>query len=274
MANFFPFARYISVVGVNSSLMVFVGLFLPRSTTLLEISDSLASPAQTSRDRPQHSFLEPLTRSPVSTLTYISLGVIVLQAWWSGWVRYWWIDYSLRGTRDDKKMQKRDLERKKLGQLGRAWLFSLAASAVLHAILVILGAPLTSHVPQTYLLALILAVLTVFPPAYTIGIPSFSSNTESLLVRLTWTRLFAEFQVRSPIERAIVYPAVGTLLGSWLGAIPIALDWDRPWQSWPLTPTYGALIGYIISSMAALTVSGIEALAQEHLHSLRDNQQS
>lgn len=38
---------------------------------------------------------------------------------------------------------------------------------------------------------------------------------------------------RSPnnvVERILVYQAIGTLFGSWVGIIPIALDWDRPWQ--------------------------------------------
>ena len=28
----------------------------------------------------------------------------------------------------------------------------------------------------------------------------------------------------------MVYSAVGAVLGSWTGAFPIALDWERPWQ--------------------------------------------
>lgn len=32
------------------------------------------------------------------------------------------------------------------------------------------------------------------------------------------------------VERALVYPWVGAVLGSWISIIPIALDWDRPWQ--------------------------------------------
>ena len=35
---------------------------------------------------------------------------------------------------------------------------------------------------------------------------------------------------RTPVERALVYPAVGAVMGSWAGAIPIGLDWERPWQ--------------------------------------------
>ncbi|KIK68401.1 hypothetical protein GYMLUDRAFT_35812 [Collybiopsis luxurians FD-317 M1] len=269
---FFPFARYTSLVGVNSSLMVFVGLFFPRSTTLLN-SDTY--PAQrTSRDRPQHPFLDPLTASPVSTLAYICFGIMILQAWWGGWVRHWWIDQNLKGTKEDKKMQRRDLDGRKFAQYLKAWIFVLGTSIVLYAVLVFLGAPFLSCAPQTYLLALLLAILTIVPPAYTFGPISVSSETESLLIRLSWTRLFAEFQIRGPVERAMVYPAVGTIIGSWLGVIPIALDWDRPWQVWPLTPAYGALIGYITASMAALTVSGIKALADEHIRALNNNRQS
>ncbi|KAJ3995388.1 GPI biosynthesis protein family Pig-F-domain-containing protein [Lentinula boryana] len=272
--DFFPFARYTSVVGVNSSLMVFVGLFLPRGTVLFDAAQSGATKQVTSRDRPQHPFLEPITANPVSTIAYICLGVIVLQAWWSAWLRTWYIDYTLKGTRDNKKMQKQTLDGRKLAQFGKAWIFAAGSSLLIHAIVVLLGAPLLSHVPQTYLLSLIVAVLTVVPPAYTFGIPSLSSDAESLLTRLKWIRMFAEFRIYNPIERAMVYPAVGAVLGSWLGTIPIALDWDRPWQAWPLTPVYGALAGYIIASLAALTVSGINALAEEHLRSLRDSKQN
>ena len=36
---------------------------------------------------------------------------------------------------------------------------------------------------------------------------------------------------KNAYERAVVYPSVGSIVGAWLGAIPIALDWDRPWQA-------------------------------------------
>ena len=45
---------------------------------------------------------------------------------------------------------------------------------------------------RTYLLSLLLALLTVYPPAYTLGVPSLGSDSPSLVRRLTWVRLFAE----------------------------------------------------------------------------------
>lgn len=83
----------------------------------------------------------------------------------------------------------------------------------------------------------------------------------------------------------MVYPAIGTAVGCWLGVCPSALDWDRPWQvrvfrraeimlftrisqAWPLTPAFGSILGYIIASMYALTISGMNYLADEHVRSL------
>jgi len=92
-----------------------------------------------------------------------------------------------------------------------------------------------------------------------------SASTAGLLDRLTWTRLFSQVQPTTLVERAIVYPVMGTLVGSWVGAIPLALDWDRPWQAWPLIPVYGAIVGHVVGSGCAVARATLEALAQEGL---------
>ncbi|KAJ8083427.1 Glycosylphosphatidylinositol (GPI) anchor assembly protein [Marasmius tenuissimus] len=263
---FFPFGRYTGVVGVHTTLLAFTALFLPRSTFLFEITRTDIDESKlTSRDRPQHPFLEDLTLNPALTTATICGGVILLQCWWAGFVRGWWVEYSLRGTEDEKRLERTKLEKDKLRQLTKAFLFTLAGSVPTHTLIVLLGAPLLSHIPQTYFLALTLSTLMFFTPAFVFGLPSLSSKTESLLIRLTWVRLFSEFSIRTPVERAMAYPAFGTALGCWLGAIPTALDWDRPWQAWPLTSLFGAILGYILSSMAALTISATKSLADDHL---------
>jgi len=144
------------------------------------------------------------------------------------------------------------------------------ASFAVHIILVLFGAPITSHVLHTYFLALLITLLTVFTPAYTLGVPSLTSAGGSLVNRLNWIRLFVELSVRNPVERALLYPAVGTVLGCWAGAFPIALDWDRPWQAWPLTSASCAILGYIIGSIVALFVSATKFLADEHIRLIQD----
>ena len=41
-------------------------------------------------------------------------------------------------------------------------------------------------------MSLLLSILTVLPPAYALGPPSFASDSPSLVSRLTWVRLYAE----------------------------------------------------------------------------------
>lgn len=113
--SFFPFARYISIVGVHTTLLAFTALFLPRTTFLLEATRP--SPDEvfiTSRDKPQHPFLEALTLSPTSTLLCICAGVFVLQAWWGGWVRNWAIEYTLVGSDDEMRLDKSLLQKQKM----------------------------------------------------------------------------------------------------------------------------------------------------------------
>lgn len=43
-----------------------------------------------------------------------------------------------------------------------------------------------------------------------------------------------------------------TILGTWLGATVIPLDWDRPWQVWPIPCVIGALLGYLIAHFITL----------------------
>lgn len=99
-AGFFPFARYVSVVGVHTSLLAFVALFLPRTSLSLHQNASLP-------------FLEALTRSPVLTLAWLCAGVVPLQGWWAGWLRKWWIEYSIEGTDVEKKLERKQRDKGK-----------------------------------------------------------------------------------------------------------------------------------------------------------------
>ncbi|CAG8603084.1 22137_t:CDS:2, partial [Dentiscutata erythropus] len=55
-------------------------------------------------------------------------------------------------------------------------------------------------------------------------------------------------------EKLIYYTTVSTVIGAWLGAIVIPLDWDRPWQMWPIPCVIGGFIGHVIGSIISLFV--------------------
>ena len=73
-----------------------------------------------------------------------------------------------------------------------AFVMTMASSVMFYAILILFGAPITTHFTQTYLLGLLLSLLAVYPIAYTLGKLSFDASSNSLIRRMLWIRLFAE----------------------------------------------------------------------------------
>ena len=115
-----------------------------------------------------------------------------------------------------------------------ALLLSLFSVAVLAAIQVLFGAPVTTHIPHTILSSSHLALLAVFPLVYVHG-----SDSKK------WKEVISAY---SPIDE-VFGATVGCFLGAWLGAIPIPLDWDREWQKWPVTIVTGAYAGYVVGKL-------------------------
>ncbi|ETW77561.1 hypothetical protein HETIRDRAFT_240833, partial [Heterobasidion irregulare TC 32-1] len=241
------------------TLVLSASLFLLPQTSLL----FPLPPLERGLDRPQHPFLGPITSRPLVTLAWIVTGSALLVGWWSGWVREWVREGGMGGAGVEARLVRKG--EGKGTDIRNASLFTLYASVAIHLVLVLFSAPITTHLAHTYLLSLLLSILTTFIPAYCLGPPilpfflPFITGAESqpgssaaVVQNDTWIRLFAEFAPRTAPERAFVYPAIGTFLGAWAGVIPIGLDWDRPWQAWPLTPAYAAVIGYSFGALGAL----------------------
>ncbi|GBE83503.1 hypothetical protein SCP_0505540 [Sparassis crispa] len=245
-ANFLPFASYTSVTGVHTSLLAFTALFLPRTSVsfLTDLYPWQSKHTPIASDEP-HRALRLLTENPTRTVAWMCVGAIVVQTWWASWLRGWMIEERTRGMAEGnaaeqtkQKLQRKHWDDLRLAAFGNAILTTLVVSTIYYILLVLFGAPIASHPLETSALALLLSLLTSFTSAYVLSPPSLRADSEALVSRLTWIRLFAELSPRTPIERAIVYPAAGTLIGCWSGAIPLGLDWERPWQAWPLPPAY------------------------------------
>ncbi|KAF5281192.1 hypothetical protein FQR65_LT14841 [Abscondita terminalis] len=103
----------------------------------------------------------------------------------------------------------------------------LCSTIVIYYIVAVLfGAPFLSAHEETFMFSLLLTVLTTLPSCLYLG---------------------------DVITEAIRQSICGTLFGAWLGAIVIPLDWDRPWQVWPIPCSLGAMLGYICSNIFIIT---------------------
>lgn len=106
----------------------------------------------------------------------------------------------------------------------------------LHFLVILFGAALTEDVTETFHLSALACALSLWPCILFSGL-----NPES------WLSIICSFEGApwTGVEGCIGLASKGALLGMWLGAIPIPLDWDRPWQKWPVTCVIGTLVGYV-----------------------------
>jgi len=262
-----PLLRYASLLGTHTVLLLFSVFYLPRNTFLTSYS---AYPNTSSFADPrtqQHPLLAPLTANSQKTLGWTCVGAAVLACWWAGYMRVWVsgskiISKKEKLDKSDEATRKAKFAGDKFKAMGAAWAATFAGAFAFHAFIVLFGAPLTSHILRTFLLSLLLSILTIYTPAYSLPfetrLKSFSLDDAPTSI---WTKLFSEFSPGTSTERALVYPVLGTLIGCWVGAFALPLDWERPWQTWPLTPAFGAIAGHILGSAVSLLVSGTLYLA-------------
>jgi len=127
-------------------------------------------------------------------------------------------------------------------------LFLLVPTTVLlYGIIILFGAPLTTHTQQTVLAAFHFALLCTYPLSSSIT-PTIN-NLRHLIT--------LEYNADADVLKWTYWGAIGTLLGAWLGAVPIPLDWDREWQKWPITIVVGAYCGHAFGILIGLVWHGV-----------------
>ncbi|BGP23268.1 GPI biosynthesis protein Pig-F [Rhodotorula toruloides] len=253
---------------------------LPRDPLPVTVPDkSLPAPTR---------FLTSLIQDPLSTLPLLCGLLAIVQGWFGYWARNCRLKMEKAnedgGAAAETQVQARTEGKSFRGSLDKLWdnalkgeaphqrlfkkrsnaqsafasidtrfvpqavMITLGATLALHCAVVLLGAPLTSNVTQTFLLSLLLSVLAILP--LSIALPPVATTHG----RFAWLRLVSSLAPSDNLELVLFAPAVGTLIGAWTGAFPIPLDWDRPWQKWPVTPIVGALAGHAVGSIIGFTI--------------------
>lgn len=139
-----------------------------------------------------------------------------------------------------------------LKAVGRG-LLGLPIGALVNALgAIALGAPVgNQYFSQTLNWSLMMSLFTTVPAATVFG----SSWKD-------WQRIFAHTKPVGSVDIIICLPAHGAVIGAWFGAWPMPLDWERPWQEWPICVSYGAMAGYLVAIVASFGYVAVRARLQ------------
>ncbi|KAF5453317.1 hypothetical protein F2P56_028229 [Juglans regia] len=121
-------------------------------------------------------------------------------------------------------------------------LLGLPVGALVNALgAIALGAPVgTQYFLKTINWSLMMSLFTIVP-----AVSVFGSSWKD------WQRIFANTKPIGSLGFIIYLPAHGAIIGAWLGALPMPLDWERSWQEWPICVSYGAMAGYLVAMVAS-----------------------
>ncbi|AQL09809.1 Phosphatidylinositol-glycan biosynthesis class F protein [Zea mays] len=130
-------------------------------------------------------------------------------------------------------------------------LIGLPVGAFLNAFgAIILGAPVgVKYWIATIYWSLVMSLFTFVPAACVFGAS-----------RIDWQDVLSHSIYFTPTDvenYMISAPCHGAVLGAWLGAWPMPLDWERPWQEWPICVTYGAVAGYLFGMAVSLVLTAL-----------------
>ncbi|CAL8099881.1 unnamed protein product [Orchesella dallaii] len=114
---------------------------------------------------------------------------------------------------------------------------------ICHGLVVLLGAPIITDLKVTSQFSIILTTW-LLSPMYLAVQPS------RLLQEVMFISLWNS---ENEILYRIKWRFAVTIIGTWLGAIVIPLDWDRPWQKWPI-PCLTSLTFTFLTSNLVLTI--------------------
>ncbi|CAN6321621.1 unnamed protein product [Urochloa humidicola] len=119
-------------------------------------------------------------------------------------------------------------------------LISLPVGAFLNAFgAIVLGAPVgMKYWMVTIYWSLLMSLFTFVPAACVFGAS-----------KIDWQNVLSHSIYFTPTDvenYMISAPCHGAVLGAWIGAWPMPLDWERPWQEWPICVTYGAVAGHLV----------------------------
>lgn len=128
-------------------------------------------------------------------------------------------------------------------ELLRMTLGTAMATVAIAVMFILFGAPISSQHMATLIAALNVALLGVTPAILTVK-PTVENWRRALLA--------SPFGLATVPEQWASGFFWSTMITCWIFAYFIPLDWDRPWQKWPLPILGGAYLGNLIGLLVVL----------------------
>ena len=133
----------------------------------------------------------------------------------------------------------------------RRYLYSLIVTLLaivpIHCTFIAFGAAFFTDKTETLLLSFCVSVLTVLPCCL-----SFRISYRYFISKLILLELY------SLEELDLVIQVYSICVCVWLSGFPILLDWDRPWQRWPIPCLAGTWIGFWCSKIISISYHNID----------------
>jgi len=107
---------------------------------------------------------------------------------------------------------------------------------------------------ETYLFSCLMALVTLF------NLMLFSNGKWWTIFQILDFELYKTGKIVDSVRLVSFLSIVGALFGS--AAIP--LDWDRPWQAWPVPCCFGATLGYTIGLMVFIILPIVDYIKCRH----------
>ncbi|KAF9798667.1 hypothetical protein SFRURICE_006997 [Spodoptera frugiperda] len=153
----------------------------------------------------------------------------------------------------DAQAKKNKANKNIAGDILRGFVFLLCVKFTFFVGIILFGAPVLDCHEETLMLSLLLTLLTVFPLLLHTGV-------ESSLQLLFGIRNYG----KNTVIEMLVNNALLTVCGAWVGAVVIPLDWNTPWQKWPIPCYLGAVGGFLLSNVLTVLKVTLMSSAQKY----------
>lgn len=154
---------------------------------------------------------------------------------------------------NDIQAKKTKGNKNRVSDILKSFVFLLVVLFCYFVGIILFGAPILECHEETLMLSALMTLLTVFPLIA-------HSGVEASMQLLFGMKTYG----KDTIVQMLINNSLLAVSGAWLGAVVIPLDWNTPWQQWPIPCYLGAIGGYLLSNVLTVLKVSLMTAAQKY----------